>query len=35
MLRALAFAKYLETHARRVYGASFEGERGAARAILR
>ncbi len=35
MLRALAFAKYLESHARRVYGASFEGERGAARAILR
>jgi len=34
MLRALAFAKYLETHARRVYGASFEGERGTARAIL-
>ena len=32
MLRALAFAKYLETHARRVYGASFEGERGTARA---
>ena len=31
MLRALAFAKYLEIHAQRVYGASFEGERGAAR----
>jgi hypothetical protein len=35
MLRALAFAKYLETHARRLYGASFESERSAARAILR
>ena len=35
MLRALAFAKYLETHVRRVYGASFQGECGTARAILR
>jgi len=35
MLRALAFATYLETHARRVYAACDEGERGAARAILR
>jgi Protein of unknown function (DUF3987) len=35
LLLALACANYLETHARRIYGASFEGERGAARAILR
>jgi putative DNA primase/helicase len=34
MRRALAFSKYLETHARRLYGATNEPERAAARAIL-
>jgi putative DNA primase/helicase len=33
--RALDFAKYLETHARRVYGSAIEGEAAAARAILK
>jgi putative DNA primase/helicase len=33
-LKALAFADYLESHARRVYGASSEIERTAAKAIL-
>jgi hypothetical protein len=33
-LKALAFADYLESHARRVYGASSEMERTAAKAIL-
>src|SRR5262249_24453522 len=33
--RALDFAKYLETHARRVYGSATEGEAAAAKAILR
>jgi putative DNA primase/helicase len=35
LLRAIAFAKYLESHARRVYGAVAEGEIAAAKAILR
>jgi putative DNA primase/helicase len=35
LARALAFAKYLETHARRVYGSIAEGEAAAARAIVR
>ena len=34
MRKALAFSKYLETHARRLYGATNEPERAAARAIL-
>ncbi|MBM3563451.1 MAG: DUF3987 domain-containing protein [Alphaproteobacteria bacterium] len=34
-LRALAFAEYLETHARRAYAAGSEAETAAARAILR
>ena len=34
MLKALAFAKYLESHARRVYGASTEVETAAAKAIM-
>jgi Protein of unknown function (DUF3987) len=34
MLKALAFAQYLESHARRVYAASTEVERVAANAIL-
>jgi hypothetical protein len=33
-LRALAFAGYLETHARRAYGAGSEAETSAAKAIL-
>ena len=35
MLKALAFASYLETHAKRLYGASSQVERLAAKAILR
>jgi hypothetical protein len=35
LLRALAFAAYLESHAVRVYGSSSEGEVSAASAILR
>jgi putative DNA primase/helicase len=34
IVRALAFVGYLETHARRVYGSSCEGELAAAKAIL-
>jgi putative DNA primase/helicase len=34
LLKALAFAEYLESHARRVYGASGTIELGAAKAIL-
>jgi putative DNA primase/helicase len=34
ILRALAFADFLETHARRAYGAGSEGETSAAKAIL-
>jgi hypothetical protein len=34
LLKALAFAKYLESHARRVYGAASEAETAAAKAIL-
>jgi hypothetical protein len=34
MRKALAFSKYLETHARRLYGATNDPERAAARAIL-
>jgi hypothetical protein len=34
LLRALAFASYLETHAKRVYGAGNETETAAAKAIL-
>ena len=34
LLRALAFSKYLESHARRVYGASNTVELNAAKAIL-
>jgi len=34
MLKALAFAKYLESHARRVYGAASEVEARTAKAIL-
>jgi hypothetical protein len=34
LLRALAFAAYLESHARRVYGSGSEGETSAANAIL-
>jgi hypothetical protein len=33
-LRALAFSEYLETHARRAYGAGIEAETSAAKAIL-
>jgi putative DNA primase/helicase len=33
--QALAYAKYLESHARRLYAAGREGERAAAKAILR
>ena len=35
LLRALAFAKYLESHARRIYAAGTEGEAAAAAAILK
>ena len=35
MLRALGFAEYLETHARRAYGAGPEAEVGAAKSIVR
>jgi putative DNA primase/helicase len=35
VLRALAFTKYLESHARRVYGAGILAEVAAAKAILR
>ena len=34
MRKALAFSKYLETHARRLYGATSEPERAAAQVIL-
>ena len=34
LLRALAFAEYLETHARRIYGSSHEGELAAGKTIL-
>jgi Protein of unknown function (DUF3987) len=34
LLKALSYAEYLETHAKRVYGASSESERAAAAAIL-
>jgi putative DNA primase/helicase len=34
LLRALAFAEYLETHARRAYGAATEAETASAKAIL-
>jgi putative DNA primase/helicase len=34
LLRALAFGKYLESHARRLYSSTSEGERAAAAAIL-
>ena len=34
MRKALAFSNYLETHARRLYGATSEPERAAAQAIL-
>jgi Protein of unknown function (DUF3987) len=34
MRKALAFSKYLESHARRLYGATNESERAAAQAIL-
>jgi putative DNA primase/helicase len=34
MRKALAFSKYLETHARRLYGATDEPEGAAAQAIL-
>ena len=34
IIRALAFAKYLETHARRAYGAGSEAETATAKAIL-
>ena len=34
LLRALAFAAYLESHGRRLYAAGCEGERAAAKAIL-
>jgi putative DNA primase/helicase len=33
LLRALAFASYLESHAKRVYGSAFESELAAAKAI--
>jgi hypothetical protein len=35
LLRALAFADYLETHARRLYGSSTEAERRAGEAVLK
>jgi putative DNA primase/helicase len=35
VLRALTFAKYLESHARRIYGSCSEGELSAAKAILK
>jgi hypothetical protein len=35
LLRALAFAHYLESHARRIYGSASEGELAAAKAILK
>lgn len=35
LLRALAFANYLESHARRVYGSTSESELAAAKAILK
>jgi len=35
VLRALGFAKYLESHARRIYGSCSEGELSAAKAILK
>jgi hypothetical protein len=35
LLKALAFAHYLESHARRVYGSTSEGELAAAKAILK
>jgi hypothetical protein len=35
LLRALAFARYLESHARRLYGSSSEMELGAAKEILK
>jgi putative DNA primase/helicase len=35
LVRALAFAKYLESHARRVYRSCSEGELSAAKAILK
>jgi Protein of unknown function (DUF3987) len=35
LLRALAFADYLETHARRAYGAGIEAETAAAKAIIK
>jgi uncharacterized protein DUF3987 len=34
LARALAFAEYLETHARRIYGSSNEGELAAGKAII-
>jgi hypothetical protein len=34
LIRALAFAEYLETHARRVYGSGAAGEVAAAKLIL-
>ena len=35
MLRSLALATYLESHARRIYGSGSEGETAAAKAILK
>src|SRR5262249_39215637 len=35
LLRALAFASYLETHAKRIYGSVLESELAAAKAILK
>jgi putative DNA primase/helicase len=35
LLRALAFASYLESHAKRIYGSSLESELAAAKAILK
>ena len=35
MLRALAFAEYLESHANRIYSSGMEGETAAAGTILR
>jgi hypothetical protein len=35
LLRALAFAEYLESHARRIYGSGTEGETAAGAAILK
>jgi len=34
LTRALAFSKYLESHAKRIYGSAFDGEISAAKAIL-